>query len=254
MQFFGKMKVLLPLVALLFLAGCGTSPIQVEDYSEKIVINSPELGVAVSVPLGESVVSRGVQSSQPALKLSEEVQFNKGEGESSLMTCALSVEPGLMFMRGSYNTAEVNAKCYGPANIRRTLADGTTNWNCPGSPVVVGDICRQDSGDIFLAIIASRVPLEQDFEHFEFTTSSSGGADNFVQELVYNGKSGTRIKFVYREFADSLTKPTYFQEFEADLAEGRVVTFKGVRLDIIEASSSALSFRVLSTFPDPEPS
>jgi hypothetical protein len=74
---------------------------------------------------------------------------------------------------------------------------------------------------------------------------------NFKQELLYNGKSNNTVKFMYREFSESLARPSFSQEVQYVLSESKVIGFKGLRIEIIDASNINLTYKVLKSFPDP---
>ena len=213
----------------------------------KKIIDDPPLRSVETKKIGEKMIEKGSQSFREAVEILGETKFNKKAGESSIMTCALSVIPGKVFKKGVYETEGVKADCYGPVQFRRTLADGNTNWNCPGLPLIVGDICKEENGRIFLAIVSSRVYLEQDFDKIKFGVSAIEGKDNFVQDIVYSGKAGDKMKFIYREFSDSAVKPDYFQEFEFDSAD-TLIKFKNVELEISEATHELITYKVIRSF------
>lgn len=73
----------------------------------------------------------------------------------------------------------------------------------------------------------------------------------FRQELIYNGRSGDTVKFLYREFSGDYARPPFSQEVQYDLKDGSMIGFKSVRIEVLEASNTRLSYRVLSSFPDP---
>ena len=76
-------------------------------------------------------------------------------------------------------------------------------------------------------------------------------AANFRHELIYNGRSGDTVKFLYREFSGDCARPPFSQDVQYDLKDGRTIGFKGARVEIVETSNTRLAYRVLSSFPDP---
>jgi hypothetical protein len=232
---------------ILLVVGC-TSPIRVIDQSEKKLINYPQIGKEVSKKLGDVILAKGIQTFGDAAKVLKETQFNKKDGESSMMTCALSVVPDTAYKRGVYETKSTSADCFGPVLFRRTLADGNTNWNCPGNPLIIGDICKEQDGKVFLAIATNKIYLEQDFEKIKFSKVVIEGKDNFVQEIIYNGRSGNDVKFVYRELSESLIKPIFFQELEYDISKSPVVNFKSVSIKIVSATNTDITYKLISNF------
>jgi hypothetical protein len=70
----------------------------------------------------------------------------------------------------------------------------------------------------------------------------------FKQEFIFNGKVGTNLKFVYREFINDMARPAYNQDLQYDLDESNIVGFKGLRLEIIKATNTSVEYKILSSF------
>jgi hypothetical protein len=70
----------------------------------------------------------------------------------------------------------------------------------------------------------------------------------FRQELIYNGKVGSNIKFLYRELYGDMMRAPFNQEVQYDLAEGNVIGFKGARVEVISSTNRAIQYRVLKGF------
>lgn len=70
----------------------------------------------------------------------------------------------------------------------------------------------------------------------------------YKQEFIYNGKVGTNLKFVYREYINDMARPAFNQDLQYDLNESNVVGFKGLRLEIINASNTNIEYKILSSF------
>ena len=158
-------RLLFLLVSILLITGCA-SPIKVGDFTSSTRIDYPPKNEAITRGLGERLVAKGTRTVGPAIEVTETTQFNKKDGESSVMTCAATVSPVSVFKRGTYQTGTVDADCFGPVNFQLTLSNGTTNWNCPGQ-MKVGDICHDTKNEYFLAFLASTAPLEQDQDHIQ---------------------------------------------------------------------------------------
>ena len=73
-------------------------------------------------------------------------------------------------------------------------------------------------------------------------------ANCFKQEFIYNGKVGTNLKFVYREYINDMARPAFNQDLQYDLNESNVVGFKGLRLEIINATNTNIEYKILSSF------
>lgn len=66
------------------------------------------------------------------------------------------------------------------------------------------------------------------------------------QELVYTGKSKDTIKLQYREYKDNFARPAFFQDLSYDLSESKEIGFRGMMIEIIEATNSKIKFIVKS--------
>jgi hypothetical protein len=67
---------------------------------------------------------------------------------------------------------------------------------------------------------------------------------SFRQELIYGGKSKDFIRFQYREFKNDFARPAFFQELSYDLSESKSISFRSMRIEIIEATNSSIKFIV----------
>lgn len=70
----------------------------------------------------------------------------------------------------------------------------------------------------------------------------------FQQHLIYNGKAGDAIRVGYREFSPSRARPAFSNEVEYDLAHSNVIAYKDARLEVLDATETSLTYRVLSGF------
>lgn len=68
------------------------------------------------------------------------------------------------------------------------------------------------------------------------------------QEFVYNGKSGNTLKFTYREFINDMARPAFTQELQYDLADGNIVGFKGLRIEVVKTTNIDIEYKIISSF------
>jgi hypothetical protein len=78
---------------------------------------------------------------------------------------------------------------------------------------------------------------------FEKTTVYTVGS--MKKEITYSGKSGNVIKLMYREYADDMARSALYQDLSYDLLESRLIVFKGLQVEIIEATNSGIRFKVV---------
>jgi len=67
------------------------------------------------------------------------------------------------------------------------------------------------------------------------------------RELVYNGRSGDSVRIIYREYRYNFSAPAITQELAYDLADGRVIKFRKMEIEVLSASSSSIRYIVRST-------
>ena len=69
-----------------------------------------------------------------------------------------------------------------------------------------------------------------------------------VQEFVYNGRVGDALKFVYRELKNNYARPAYTQEVQYDLSQSEEIGFKDLKIKVIEASNTSITYIVTQNF------
>ncbi len=69
--------------------------------------------------------------------------------------------------------------------------------------------------------------------------------NSFKAELIYTGKMGNVVTISYREYVNDMARPAFYQDLRYDLGEGNDITFKSLKINIIEATNSKISFQVL---------
>lgn len=79
-------------------------------------------------------------------------------------------------------------------------------------------------------------------------TSSLEGEPDFLQELVYSGRTGDNIKFLYREYKSGFARGAYTQELQYDVSLSSIIRFKEVEMEVIAANNSELKYKVKSHF------
>jgi len=68
------------------------------------------------------------------------------------------------------------------------------------------------------------------------------------QELIYNGKSGNTVKFMYREMSGGYLRSPFTQEIQYDLEAGSIIGFKGARIEIEKSTNQIIEYRILRYF------
>jgi len=73
-------------------------------------------------------------------------------------------------------------------------------------------------------------------------------SDGFEIELMYDGFGGKSIEIVYNEYRDDLTQVSFSESIDFELTENsdNIISHKGIRLEILDATDEQLTYRVLS--------
>lgn len=66
------------------------------------------------------------------------------------------------------------------------------------------------------------------------------------KELLYGGRAGDTIRVAYRELKGSLFSQAFQQELVYDLSVSKVIRFRGMEIEVIEATNSHIRFIVRS--------
>jgi hypothetical protein len=70
----------------------------------------------------------------------------------------------------------------------------------------------------------------------------------FKQEFIYNGRVGDGLKFIYREYLNDYARPALTQDLQYDLSERKIIGFRGLRIEIINATNTEIEYKVLNYF------
>lgn len=231
----GYMKTLLLLSAIPALAACAST----ESIAPRIeLVDRPPIQTAARAEVGETIVEKGKLSTYDGLRLKNELTWGDG-----LILKKFTMAPGQL--RAKEQDAE-HTYFFSDDMKFYDAVKGTSPWEGGGLCVRNGDPTQ-----VRAFIEAGRCSVtpkaRPDVEAIRITDED---APHFRQELIYNGRSGDSVKFLYRELSGSYARPPFSQDVLYDLKDGNVIGFKGARIEIVEATNVALAYRVLVSFPD----
>ncbi|MBT4348186.1 MAG: hypothetical protein HN753_00940 [Methylococcales bacterium] len=217
-------KIIL-LSASIIMVGCAPNvrPVQ----SESVVVNVPKVGYEKTGELGGTLVSKIIKTEIEAIKVNNSVD------------CCLA----LTFQAGTYVAIwEDNRGIYygSPNNVLVKFSGKRQNG---GYVVPFGSRSSQQNVAVWQGALPTLRPTAKvsTDSYITFTRGKVTKTNEpfFKQELIYNGKSGSNIKFLYRELADNMMRASFSQDIQYDLNESNVIGFKGSRIKVIEASNQA---------------
>lgn len=201
-----------------------------------------------------------------ALK-AESVSYSIGKNEVRSAGEAMAVEERLVY----YN-AQVAVKGYRPPPqmgseypaIPRGMAFRPWGMLSNGGTLYTNHELRPSSGgrpvgwDYCIAVDALGRPYGDAACALGIVRSWPGGPEDFLEtrpvymeetlrrELLYNGRSGATILVAYREFRGGAASPALSQELAYDLSASSIIRFRGMEIEVLEATNSRISYIVRS--------
>lgn len=140
-----------------------------------------------------------------------------------------------------YGRLDTGETLYRAAGLKpRTITGESVSWEY----CIAADLEGQAYGDAAcaLGIVRRWEPKPENF--LEMKVFHKEGTRR--RELVYGGRSGDTIKVLYREFRGQLAAEAYFQELSYDLSESNTIRFRGMVIEVKEATNSLIRFTVRS--------
>jgi hypothetical protein len=228
-------------LAMMILTGCSSLSV-VDVYSQQELIDTPSLGSTNTSNLGEIVITKSIKYQRDAIYVNRPITFGR---------TWFSMQPQVLWAR--YQTAE-NIYFWG----QDILADVITNeeyWTYGGGLVISKNNHHKPIG-AWLATYDSKPTLEiiaidSDVD-IKFIKISDKEKPSFTQNLIYNGKSENKIKFLFKKTFNNKNTKTFAQKIEYDLSESNIIEFKGVIIEIIKATNRQIEYIVHRSFPDYE--
>lgn len=229
-----KPAMLIPALFMLLGACVAVRPMSPQHIS----LDRPPPGEAVAVGLGDVVLEREESTRHEGILLENEISWFDLWGLRSF-----TLRPGPLKAR---EADQDFTYYYSDGLISREAVAGV------GYPAS-GGICVRKSDATYIRVFTAKgscsvVPDQR--PQIRSLSIAAPGAENYRQELIYRGKSGSTLDFVYRELRDDQPLPTLALDFHIDLADGPAFSLRGARIEVIEATNTKLIYRVLSSFAD----
>ena len=74
--------------------------------------------------------------------------------------------------------------------------------------------------------------------------------NSFQQTILYSGKNGNQLKFIYSEFKDGFARDAFKIDFQVDLNEGNILAFKGALIEVKEPTNVNIVYEVIRNFQE----
>ena len=217
-------KIYTILLFSILISSCGVKKYSIVPNSETTY--SPEINEPKTSEIGITLVSKETAKKYDAIEITKEVKI-----KPNLMVKTLKV--GETFIK-KFETEQFD------------LYENIENPNY-GIAVSKGN----ESSKIYsigqtgtaLRFKISKYPLK-----YELTERPIRNEDYFKQEFIYNGKVGNGIKFIYREFVNDYARPAFTQDLQYDLSEDSTIGFRGLRLEVIDATNTKIEYKIINHF------
>jgi hypothetical protein len=223
----------LNLGAALVLASCANvAPAPVERKTGRSV----ELGAEATAAVGDVIYSEFDYMATGGAVMLEPVSKSVGLGGSvqvpagaQLVSATVDGKPGHCTTELTYHDAlagPYRATCYLDADDDSRFE---TLWVAPGAIGFTYDL---------------EPPVQ--YRTAQITSDASG----YKYELLYQGLDANTLRIGYREYIDNLARPAFAQELTYPMSPdaSTQIRFKSVRIDVLSADASEITYRVLSGF------
>ena len=91
--------------------------------------------------------------------------------------------------------------------------------------------------------------LEEFAKIFAETANTVEVASSLQRSIEYAGIQGNLVKFIYSEFKGGMARDAFTREFTIDLTGGNVGAYKGAVFEVIKATNSTITYKVVRNFP-----
>jgi len=202
-------------------------------------IDSPPLDTAQEAEIGDTMVKKGQITTYRSITLSNEVSAGDG-----WISKKLTVRPQTLLA-----TKESRQWTFYYAVDNVEIYDAVL-----GASPAIGGIAISKEDPAKVRIFASEGAIMYtpgDSPALVHGESYAKGKSGFQQELIYNGRVGDMGKFLYRELSNDLLRGSFSQEVQYDLSEDSMIGFKGLRIEVLEATNQSIRYKVKKSFPDP---
>ena len=229
-----RFQSLVPVFILLIFSGCATTKQSITPNLR--IVDLPTIGEARTSELGDTLVEKGKIYTYQAVRLENTVTAGDG-----VFLKKLTLEPGIL--KASMRDDE---RIYYTTEMMTVSEPILGTYKRPGGLAV----SIQNEKDIKFILNGQAIMTPKPEPILTKTQVADVERPSFRQELIYNGRSGDTLKFLYREYSTDVLRAPFSQEIQYDLKDGPIIGFKGVRIEINHATNTKLEYRVLASFPD----
>lgn len=222
-----KLSVLI--LSLIFTGACA-SPTY--NYVPKVEsFSAPPIGEIVTVSVGDEMLSLGT------------IRYQSGiEVPANTKVSGYTLHGGFYPQTGQSQKSTYHSFLSGTASPNGI---GAMSKNVLMDPPQAVEAYLEEEKLCVVTILDLHTCRERSFTRTERTFASE---DSFQQTLLYSGRAGDQVSLSYREFSGDVARPAFSNDVEYDLSISREIAYKGARIEILEASNTSITYKVLSNF------
>lgn len=203
------MKKILPTLLIIFLFyGCAHKAQKVESFI------SPEIGTEITKGVGENLFTQGFGQLIPILTIQEDTQIGTFILKKGIYQFNDKNSSRMKFQRDEQDIYFYTKR----TNEKICLDTGAWKEKCSEVKFTVGTILANKQ------------------------------SNSFQQSLIYNGKIQNKITLGYREFSGEIARAAFSNEVSYDLSDSSTLGYKGARIEVIKATNTEITYKVLSGF------
>jgi len=120
------------------------------------------------------------------------------------------------------------------------------------SQPALGGLCvtKDEPSDVNLwfngTLFCTGINSPSNLPPIELTTRPAFDLDGYRQELVYVGRLGNEVRFLYRENFADIEKPPSILDIVHNLDDGNILEIQSARIEIVNANATGLQYRILT--------
>jgi len=228
------------------IASCASTNVFREiNLTKSSTLYIPEQEIVSRVALGNTLLSKAIETKGPALALSGSAIF----GTNNIFKPTFHVFAQMdqeKFITDRHSIKGLQCASFNfQAWSTRKFGMGSAAY--PGRSQIL-PICKEPNGFFSLYSLEGDKLYEVNRNLIKETIKRDVNSLTFKQELIYNGRVDNDVRIIYREFSGDMARPAFTQSLQYDLNSSKVISFKSVSIEIIEANNNFMTYRVISHF------
>lgn len=224
------MNKLVPLLFVSLLISACSSPTY-NYVPEMKNFSIPAVGDIATAGIGDYLLDEGLAKTSKALKLNS--TFDSGRHAAM---------PGTYLLIGTNKEYEYYQQPMTSAPLIHM------NLLLNKSPVTNATLRKTMGQNELCTLVPGDIDQCDTFTNYEYVTINQIDGSGYRRTLFYNGKTKDILAIGYREFSDDKIRAAFSNEVEYDLGESNLIGYKGARIEVINATNTEITYKVLQGF------